>query len=46
MTLAIIRKARVVAWTGLGVLLLVGRGLSVGGVVDETEQAVAQQNSG
>jgi len=45
-TLAIIRKARVVAWTGLGVLLLVGRGLSVGGVVDETEQAVAQQNSG
>jgi len=42
-TLAIVRKARVVVWTALGILFLVMRGLSVRRVVEETEQAVAQR---
>lgn len=43
-TLAIVRKARVVVWTALGILFLVMRGLSVRRVVEETEQAVARQD--
>lgn len=40
-TLAIVRKARVVVWTALGILFLVMRGLSVRAVMDEAEQSVA-----
>ena len=36
-TLALVRKARVLAWTALGVLLLFARGLSVRRVVREAE---------
>jgi hypothetical protein len=38
-SLAIVRKARMLFWTGLGVALLVRRGLSVGTVADEAAQA-------
>ncbi len=34
-TLAIVRKARVLCWSGLGIALLIGRGLSVRTVLDE-----------
>ena len=34
-TLAIVRKARIVVWTGVGVALLVRRGLSVRGAAEE-----------
>lgn len=39
-TLAIIRKARIICWTALGVALLVRRGLSLSDVAEETEAAV------
>ena len=38
-SLAIVRKARMLCWTGLGVALLVRRGLSVRAVADEAAQA-------
>jgi hypothetical protein len=36
-TLAVIRKARILCWTGLGVLLLARRGLSVRAIVHDAE---------
>ena len=44
-TLAIIRKARIIAWTALGVALLVRRGLSLKTVAEESEAAVAREIS-
>jgi hypothetical protein len=38
-TLAIVRKARVIVWTGVGVALLVRRGLSVRGAAEEARAA-------
>ncbi|HYO62333.1 MAG TPA: lysylphosphatidylglycerol synthase domain-containing protein [Pyrinomonadaceae bacterium] len=38
-TLAIVRKARMLFWTGVGVALLVARGLSLRSVADEAERA-------
>ncbi len=38
-TLAIVRKARMLCWTGLGVALLVARGLSVRDVAEEAARA-------
>ena len=40
-TLAIIRKARIICWTALGVALLVRRGLSLQKVAEETQEIVA-----
>jgi hypothetical protein len=40
-TLAIIRKARIICWTALGVALLVRRGLSLSDVAEETQAAVS-----
>ncbi|HEX8143389.1 MAG TPA: lysylphosphatidylglycerol synthase domain-containing protein [Pyrinomonadaceae bacterium] len=42
-TLAIIRKARVICWTALGVALLVRRGLSLREVAEESQAAVAKE---
>lgn len=42
-TLAIIRKARMLCWTAIGVALLVGRGLSPSAVAGEAEQAVTDE---
>lgn len=42
-TLAIIRKARIIFWTALGVALLVRRGLSLREVTEETRAAVAKE---
>lgn len=42
-TLAIVRKARVIFWTGAGVALLLHRGLSFRAVVKEAEDSVAHQ---
>ena len=41
-TLAIVRKARMLVWTAVGVSLLVGRGLSLRGVVRDAEQTLAE----
>jgi hypothetical protein len=42
-TLAIIRKARIICWTAIGVALLVRRGLSLSDVEEETQAAVARE---
>jgi glycosyltransferase 2 family protein len=42
-TLAIIRKARVICWTALGVAFLVRRGLSTQAVVEEAEEVLAEE---
>jgi predicted membrane channel-forming protein YqfA (hemolysin III family) len=42
-TLAIIRKARVICWTALGVAFLVRRGLSTQAVAEETEEVSAEE---
>ena len=42
-TLAIIRKARIICWTALGVALLVRRGLSLREVAEGSEAAVVAQ---
>lgn len=42
-TLAIIRKARVICWTALGVAFLVRRGLSTQVVADEAQEALAEE---
>jgi hypothetical protein len=39
-TLAIVRKARVIIWTALGIALLVRRGLSLSAVAANAEEAV------
>jgi hypothetical protein len=44
-TLAIIRKARVIVWTALGVALLVRRGLSTQAVAEENEEAMTEEAS-
>ncbi|MGH9931182.1 MAG: lysylphosphatidylglycerol synthase domain-containing protein, partial [Pyrinomonadaceae bacterium] len=41
-TLAIVRKARIVCWTAIGVILLVRRGLSLQDVVRGGEKSVAE----
>jgi hypothetical protein len=41
-TLAIVRKARVIVWTGVGVALLVRRGLSVRGAAEEARRAARE----
>ncbi len=41
-TLAIVRKARIVCWTAIGVAFLVRRGLSLKSVTEETEAAMEQ----
>jgi hypothetical protein len=43
-TLAIVRKARDICWTALGVALMVRRGLSLRGI-DKQAQAVADENA-
>jgi hypothetical protein len=40
-TLALVRKGRLLVWTGLGIALLVHRGLSVRRALDEAEEAAA-----
>jgi hypothetical protein len=42
-TLAIIRKARVICWTALGVAFLVRRGLSTQAVEEETGEVIAEE---
>ena len=42
-TLAIIRKARVICWTALGVAFLVRRGLSTQAVAEETVEVMAEE---
>jgi predicted membrane channel-forming protein YqfA (hemolysin III family) len=42
-TLAIIRKARVICWTALGVAFLVRRGLSTQAVAEETEEVMEEE---
>jgi glycosyltransferase 2 family protein len=42
-TLAIIRKARVICWTALGVAFLVRRGLSTQAVAEETQELMAEE---
>ena len=42
-TLAIIRKARVICWTALGVAFLVRRGLSTEEVAEETQEVMAEE---
>jgi hypothetical protein len=42
-TLAIIRKARVICWTALGVAFLIRRGLSTQSVAEETEEVMAEE---
>jgi hypothetical protein len=42
-TLAIVRKARIICWTALGVGLLVRRGLSLREVAEESQAAVAKE---
>ena len=42
-TLAIIRKARIICWTAVGVALLVRRGLSLKDVAEESQAAVARE---
>jgi hypothetical protein len=42
-TLAIIRKARVIFWAALGVAFLIRRGLSLRAVAEESEEAVAAE---
>ncbi|HYO62663.1 MAG TPA: lysylphosphatidylglycerol synthase transmembrane domain-containing protein [Pyrinomonadaceae bacterium] len=41
-TLAIVRKARMLVWTAVGIALLVGRGLSVRAVARDAERAIAE----
>ena len=45
-TLAVIRKARVICWTALGVAFLVRRGLSTQAVAEEAQEAVAEEIGG
>jgi hypothetical protein len=45
-TLAIVRKARMLVWTAVGLGLLVSRGLSVRGVVRDAEQTLAETKLG
>ena len=45
-TLAIVRKARDVFWSGVGMALLVQRGLSLRTVAREAEEALAEQTKG
>jgi hypothetical protein len=40
-TLAIVRKARVIVWTALGIAFLIRRGLSLRAVAENAEEAVA-----
>lgn len=42
-TLAIIRKARVICWTALGVAFLVRRGLSTQAVAEETDEVITEE---
>ncbi|MDT5061331.1 MAG: hypothetical protein QOH63_1790 [Acidobacteriota bacterium] len=42
-TLAIIRKARVICWTALGVAFLVRRGLSTQAVAEETDEVMEEE---
>lgn len=42
-TLAIIRKARVICWTALGVAFLVRRGLSTQAITEEAQEALAEE---
>jgi energy-coupling factor transporter transmembrane protein EcfT len=42
-TLAIIRKARVICWTALGVTFLIRRGLSTQSVAEETQEVMAKE---
>ena len=42
-TLAIVRKARMLFWMAIGIMLLVGRGLSLRDVAGESERAVKEQ---
>ena len=44
-TLAIIRKARVIFWTALGVAFLIRRGLSTQSVAEENEEATTEEVS-
>ncbi|HEV7375781.1 MAG TPA: lysylphosphatidylglycerol synthase transmembrane domain-containing protein [Pyrinomonadaceae bacterium] len=42
-SLAIIRKARIICWTALGVAFIVGRGLSTQSVAEETKEVMAEE---
>ena len=41
--LAIIRKVRVICWTAIGVVFLIGKGLSAQAVVEDSEETVAEE---
>jgi hypothetical protein len=45
-TLAIVRKARDVFWSGVGMALLLQRGLSLRAVARDAERALAEQTKG
>jgi hypothetical protein len=45
-TLGVVRKARVICWTALGVAFLIRRGLSAQAVADEAQEAVAEEMGG
>jgi hypothetical protein len=44
-TLAIIRKARVLVWTGIGIAFLIGRGLSPRAVATDAQHALANEKA-
>ncbi len=44
-TLAIVRKARDIFWSTVGIALMVRKGLSIGGAVDTTEEVLDQAAS-
>ena len=45
-SLAIVRKARIVVWTAVGVVLLVRQGLSPRAAVSEAQATIAAHRSG
>lgn len=42
-TLAVVRKARLIIWMALGLILLISRGLSPQSIAEETETAIADE---
>ena len=43
--LAIVRKARMLVWTGVGIAFVVGRGLTLRGVMRDAEQSIAAEKN-
>ncbi len=44
-TLALVRKARILAWTAVGIALLFRRGLSVRRALDQAQSAAGEEGS-